>query len=227
MAKVYEYSELVRDLEKEISSFYDFELQAHAHEHLIDRQSLEKLLPNKKFTHRAGVVFEKSQTSEFFIGIFFDESLFPSLNQDPREKLTNLNLDSFCVLVEEISHFHLVLNRACDSRSVSKLELEIQGEIDKLLFSSLILERQSGKSQMEALFCTLFDMAKIQNINYDLYWQATKLAARYWENIIRGQKSGENPFTLQELQKHMRMNYRLPLSEKFHFSSPHHPLVAA
>jgi hypothetical protein len=53
-------------------------------------------------------------------------------------------LNAICVAIEEVSHFHLVVNRLTNSRSTSLLELEFQGEIDKVLIALRLLAEGQG-----------------------------------------------------------------------------------
>src|SRR6185503_8959393 len=53
--------------------------------------------------------------------------------RDPRVRLDEDNLDPFCALTEEVSHFLYLCFCAHAPRSVTELELELQGEVDKYL----------------------------------------------------------------------------------------------
>jgi hypothetical protein len=71
---------------------------------------------------------------EVSVGVVLDESVGAGLERtDPRERLDGSNLGSFTTLTEEVSHFLYVLSRARRDRSMTQLELELQGEIDKYL----------------------------------------------------------------------------------------------
>jgi hypothetical protein len=130
---------------------------------------------------------------------------------DPRAALTDANLDAFCVLVEEISHFHLILNRAQAGLEVTKLELEWQGEVDKLLVSGLFLERQSGQSYLLPLARKLYDLAAVTAVDDQLYEEATKYAARFWFQLA---KDADLRLDSPRLRDRLRQAYRCGWTDK-------------
>jgi hypothetical protein len=42
---------------------------------------------------------------------------------------------AFTLVAEEVSHFHYLLHHAHQGRQVSQFELELQGDVDKLLLT--------------------------------------------------------------------------------------------
>src|SRR6185295_5914830 len=70
------------------------------------------------------------------VGLRLDEA-------DPRVKLDGSNLGPFCTLTEEVSHFVYLLFCAHAARSVTELELELQGEVDKYLSATFLLSLQN------------------------------------------------------------------------------------
>ena len=56
---------------------------------------------------------------------------------------THGNLGPFCTLTEEVSHFLYLLFCARSSRTVTELELELQGEVDKYLTAAFFLSLQN------------------------------------------------------------------------------------
>ena len=202
---------VIRSVESLLSDFYGFDQQASAADHLVEFSDLhafdEKLAHKPEAAANAGVWFLE-EPMNFFIGVYFNASIHDSLNrQCPIEQLSNDNLNAFCTLVEEISHFHLILNRLRNKIPVSKLELESFGEIDKLLVSALFLKRQSGKHHAEHLAMTLYDRARILDIEIDRYEQATRVAARFWFSVIKTQP---NELILKQLRTTLQDIYRTP-----------------
>ena len=207
---------VVDRVEADLAEFYGFEPLCHAAEHLIDLDELRTVLGNQvtnlpEYSARAAV-FLSSDTNaqELFIGIHFSDSISARLDvTNPLTRLDDDNLDQFCVIVEEVSHFHLILNRVSNEQIVSKLELEWQGEIDKLLVAALTLARQCGDSHILPLARRLYDQAEIVGLDRDLYWQATKRAARFWFAELR-RSNTIGP----ELRDTLRDHYYAPLSLK-------------
>src|SRR3990167_3010606 len=65
----------------------------------------------------------KQTSNDLEIGIYFSEPILNNLHQiNLFKNLNEKNFDEFCVAVEEISHFILLIDRANKNRSTSKLE---------------------------------------------------------------------------------------------------------
>ncbi len=204
-------------VERRLADFYGFVPLAEAKNHLVSRVELAKSLGSSvealpEFQARGGVFLQESAaTDDLFIGIHYDDAIGAKLEvHDPLARLDNDNLDEFCTLVEELSHFHLILNRQKQNRGVSKLELEWQGEVDKLLMSATLLEAQAGKFHLSPLARKLFDDAIIVSEDYELYWQATRHAARFWF-AAASRNEGLSP----RLREILRQSYQAPWTEKW------------
>jgi len=125
------------------------------------------------------------KNDEVYIGLYLRDQVEEILTQlNPKEHLTHQNLNELCVLIEEVSHFHLLLNKLEKGIYTSHLELEWQGEIDKILVSGLILYEQLGDSYLLPLVRKIYDQSHIIVDQKELYWEATKLAARFWYEQI-------------------------------------------
>jgi len=181
---------IIDDVERRLAAFYGFAPQSRAAAHVVTREELRTSLGDRirtlpEFHGRAGVflAFDDAEDN-LYIGIHFADEIRSRLEAvDPTVRLSEQNLDAFCVLIEEISHFHLILNRT--DLGVSKLELEWQGEIDKLLICAELLATQSGNDHLAALARRLFDTADIVAEDHELYWEATRYAARFWFQAVR------------------------------------------
>lgn len=208
-------------VEQRLAEFYGFDLLARAQDHLVSRSELTHSLGQTvaslpEFQARAGVFLqEPGSGGDLYIGIHYDSAITDRLAEhDPLRRLDDHNLDAFCILVEELSHFHLILNRMERGQGVSKLELEWQGEVDKLLISAVTLADQAGDLHLSPLARKLFDQAQILGENQELYWQATRHAARLWFAVAQTAE-GLTP----KLRDVLRQSYRAPWAEKaVHFS---------
>lgn len=211
-------SKTVSEIEQQLASFYGFALRVSASDHLVTKKDLLASLgptvaTQPEWQARAGVWLlsgDEASKDDFFIGIHIGDEIAESLAiADPRQGLDNSNLDAFCVVIEEISHFHLIVNRAIADRQVSKLELEYQGEIDKLLVCAMTLSQQAGDPHLLPLARLLYDQAIICSSNTTLYWEATKHAAQFWFDALRD----HNTLT-EELRGQMIALYHAPLEHK-------------
>lgn len=203
-------------VESRLAEFYGFALLARAKDHLATKADLRASLGQAvaalpEFRARAGVFLqEPGQSGDLFIGVHYDDAILARLDQkNPLDRLDDQNLDAFCVLVEELSHFHLILNRMDRNQGVSKLELEWQGEVDKLLVSAVTLEDQAGDLHLSPLARKLFDQATITAEDQELYWQAHRQAARLWFAVAQ-KAEGLTP----RLREILRQSYHAPWADK-------------
>lgn len=208
---------LVSSVERLLSDYYAFTPIAEAHSFLLDDLSLKQLSETERINPedfspgRGSVIFlNEKNDEEMFIGVHIADKIVAMLEgNDPITNLDGKNLDHFCVLVEELSHFHLILNRIADGKTVSRLELEWQAEIDKLLISSILLKEQSGKAHKPQLSLVLFDHATTLSSNKELYDTATKYAAKFWRNV-----AADNNWHDSEVRQFLLKNYHLSWDAK-------------
>lgn len=213
-----ELEKIVNYIETTLGSFYGFSPQSTANDHLVSREDLKTHLGNSveslpEYESRAGVyLFNDEAKQELFIGMHVDEKVQALLvDESPLTEVTRENIDSFWVIIEEVSHFHLLINRISQNRGVSKLELEWQGEIDKLLVSALTLRDQSGDPCLKDLVSLLHTNSSItahEDIK-QLYIEASRYAARFWHSALRFPRPlGE------ETKGFLRESYWVPWNEK-------------
>ena len=118
------------------------------------------------------------------VGVVFEASVQDSLAAaDPRERLDHRNLGPFCTLTEEVSHFVYLMARARTGRPVTRLELELQGEVDKYLTSVFLLSLQNEGAVSPRLRELLFRRYRLaEGLNAESaerYRTASGLAFRY------------------------------------------------
>jgi hypothetical protein len=136
--------------------------------------------------------------------------------RDPRVQLDDSNLGSFCTLAEEVSHFVYLLFCAKSARSVTQLELELQGEVDKYLTASFLLSRQNDGAVSTRLRDLLFRHYRLQPglsaEQAERYRAASALAYRYcgWLEKSFLRRGGG----LADLAREARRFYRLGQREK-------------
>lgn len=185
---------LINYIESNLSKYYGYSLVAPAENHLVSRDQLlvtlgESVLFSDEWDARASVwILEpRSFEEDLFIGITIDDEMRDILeNNNPIDFLGETNIDAFCALIEEISHFHLIVNRVITRRSVSKLELEWQSEIDKLVICADILREQSGDAHLLPLTRRFFDLATIiDQTTSSRYHDASRYAAKLCYKICR------------------------------------------
>ncbi|MDD9950091.1 MAG: hypothetical protein OXT67_00870 [Zetaproteobacteria bacterium] len=123
-------------------------------------------------------------------------------------------LPAYWVLVEEVSHFFLLCERGLSGQQTTRLELEWQGEVDKLLFSARRLYEQTGDYYFHALFHHLFEQKYL--FAGEHYRTAHLLAARFWRSCLQSWENlGRARVDVESLlQRYFRRILRQPLSDK-------------
>ena len=176
-------------IEQNISAYYDFELLTSANEYIVSRQHLRQLVANvdgyPEWLALGAVWFEdRQQTDEVFIAIHLDQKLAKVFQrgESPLNKLNDDNISNFCVLIEEVSHFHLLANKAAQGITLSKLELELQGEIDKVIVCANLLHKQTGCCHLSPLVRKICDATHVANAFYE---QATIYAAKFFACFLQ------------------------------------------
>ena len=153
---------------------------------------------------------------EVAVGVLLEPSVREQLaSADPRRQLDESNLQAFGVATEEVSHFLYVLFCARFTRTVTQLELELQGEVDKYLCAVFLLSLQNEGAVAcglrERLFRRYRLAAGLSSEQAERYRAANRLAERYcgWleRRFLRGSR-------LAELARESRRFYRLGQRQK-------------
>ena len=156
------------------------------------------------------------QGDEVSVGLILDAAVTRGLSdQDPRVRLCGGNLDCFCALTEEVSHFVYLLFCAEVERSITQLELELQGEVDKYLTAAFLLSLQNEgavSSRLRELLFREYRLAeRLSDEQGERYHEASRLAYRYCgfleSRFLRGSR-------VTDLAREARRFYRLGQREK-------------
>jgi hypothetical protein len=108
-------------------------------------------------------------------------------HRSPLQALGDDNLQDYCTALEGVSHFHYVSwSTGCD-RTVSLLELELQGEVDKYASAlALLLAQREGRFPAE-LFHRLFEggqlLPHLGESERERYREAHRFAARFCRRL--------------------------------------------
>lgn len=150
------------------------------------------------------------------LGVVLEGGVHETLaRSDPRARLDTFNLGPFCTLAEEVSHFLYLMFCARAERSVTELELELQGELDKYLSAVFVLSLQNEGAVSSQLRQLLFRGYRLREglsaESAERYRAASELAWRYSGYLeacfLRRSR-------LPELARESRRFYRLGQREK-------------
>lgn len=88
------------------------------------------------------------------------------------------SVDGLSALVEEVSHFHTLIVCASNAKQVSELDLEVQGEWDKVVFLYAQYRKCGIEMNRHRTFELLSEMLKNAQASEDIYKRASLIAER-------------------------------------------------
>ena len=208
---------LLDHLQSQLEAIYDLPPAARVADFLIDRRGVE--LIGGAISAREEV-FLLEGAAGMDLGLYLAPELFERLRgKDPRRGsglgLVTEELPAFSAVAEGVSHILYLLRCAEADRPVSKLELEVQAEIDKFAVSALHLWGRGLRERAHELWERLFRHARprqgLSAEERDRYGAAGALGGRYTRRLLdRYVKTGRLDGFLEDL----RATYRLLAGEK-------------
>ncbi len=149
------------------------------------------------------------------MSLFLDGGLLERLQAaDPLGDLRPGALSDFWQVVEGISHFNTVAHRAQHDRSVSLLELELQGEIDKFVASLQRALEQGDTEFARRLHGWLFEDVRfhddLDGDALERYRAANEFAARFCRGLGAAMLTDA-----AAAHGELRHFFRLPAADKF------------
>jgi hypothetical protein len=129
-------------------------------------------------------LFVAAEGDELCLSLYLDAGVLERLERhDPSDALDAGNLADCWTALEGISHFLCVAHNAGHDRPVSRLALELQGEIDKYVGSFALLRRLEPRRFPAELHALLFRRARVEPAlagpHEPLYRRASQQAARF------------------------------------------------
>ena len=203
-------TELLVDVQRRLESFYALEHEAPVTDFLIP--------PDEAAEYPGGGsrTLLRQDGDDISVGVVLEDHVGECLSRaDPRRQLDRTNLGPFCTLTEEVSHFLYLLFCARKGRTVTELELELQGEVDKYLNAVFLLSLQNEGAVSSHLRGMLFHEYQLVEgmtpLRAERYRLASELAYRY-TGYLEGRflRSAR----LADLAREARRFYRLGQREK-------------
>lgn len=155
-------------------------------------------------------LFIRQDGDDLELGLFIDPSIVVAL--DAGDPLACI--DEVACAAEGASHFLYVIECAKRGRSISPLELELQGEVDKFLILQF-LAADGSPHRTEELFARQFEHhafdARLSAEERERYETASHFAAKYCHTL---RKSCFAPLRLRELIPQARDFFRRDLRAK-------------
>jgi hypothetical protein len=155
------------------------------------------------------VLEEEGETS---LALFIDDAVLERLRESDPLTLTPENRADFCLLAEGVSHFVYFIWKAHRGEPVTKLELELQAEVDKYiacLFSHWEHDRSRFPEALkEDLFVRVRFRPDLGDQESDRYRTANHLAMRYCDYLERSfLREGMWRRAMPELRRFYRLGH--------------------
>jgi len=202
-------------LQKQLSDIYHLGQVCDVRDYLITDPLMARALGQGRVLGDSEETLLMLQDGEeLSLSLFLDAELLDRLrSRNPFDKLQADMLDDLWKVLEGISHFNCMVWKAQQDRTVSLLELELQGEIDKYVGTMLLAMQQADKSLLHKLHGWLFDNVRfhdeLDEVQRERYRSANDYAARFCHGIKR-QLVADDAVALA----HLRHFYRLQISDK-------------
>ncbi len=209
---------LLQSIQKILENIYHLEIEEDIHRFLVDDRIftalVSPLIPGAcSDTLRSQVVLVEEEDG-IDLGVYIDEEILSRLGRLSLFSLNNNEIADYCVLVEETSHFLSIVWHLRQGRPTTKLEMELQAEIDKFIFLLALFEGICLPPP-PSLFALLFEQFHLEkglsNEEKDRYLTANRLAQGYCRFL---ESAFEPKLSSTSLLSELRGFYRLGLHEK-------------
>ena len=145
---------LVRSLQNLLADFYGLEIGADVTDYLVTDPRLLQLLQADSQPSPDETLFIGAHEDQLEVTLYLNQELLGRLSAaDPIDDLAQSNLDDFCKVLEGVSHFVYLAWNAAKDKCITRLELELQSEVDKYVSTRLLLESQSYPGMSSSRLC--------------------------------------------------------------------------
>lgn len=204
---------MLQALQHQLGKLYEIDIACDIRDFLVTDPAVARLIRGRENIGKEQL-FISQENDVAYITLYLDRSILTTLEKDnPQILLNSGNLNPFCIALEGISHFLYLTWRIGHQRPVTQLELELQAEIDKYIFTSLLFLQQYNDAinSHELLFERVSFHPDLTSVENSRYLTANRYAAKYCNSL----KSGLHPEGVApSLANELRRFYRLPLSDK-------------
>jgi hypothetical protein len=141
----------------------------------------------------------------------------PNLGKKELDVGSDADLDPLCQIIEGVSHFVYLADRAIGGREATQLEMELQAEVDKYVVLAASLgaldERRSARLRARLYDAVSFEHAAGTELG-ERYRLANELAARF---VFRLEQRYLATRRFGEMRGELRRFYRMGQEEKLRF----------
>ena len=196
----------VHELQKFLENLYRVQALPKVEDFLVSASELKKVLPD--VDERPQVLFHQGEEG-ISLAVHFGDEI-----QDRIEErgLGELPFSDFLSVAEEVSHYIYLTWSASNERSVTMLDVELQGEIDKFILGSIFFTEESH------LFPRMFEEFEYEP-NLDAtrqkrYEKANRLGGKFCRSLGDWlTRHGITVATLTRLREFYRLNTNMRIMQ--------------
>lgn len=165
---------ILHQIQRQLEALYQTDIQANVEDFLV--RSFKK-------EGRQESLFVRYSSESLEVGLFIAPTILKTLAKyNPFASLGRQNLKAFLIATEGVSHFVYLLKRTRESNPLTRLELELQAEIDKYLLTCFLFtfHRQKIPSFFFSyLFENLAWRSSLTSEEKGRYIEANRLATKF------------------------------------------------
>jgi hypothetical protein len=211
---------LVTIVQQQFQNIYQLPHDLSIEDFLINQEALETVQEKQcallSTAHHRGFMLLFSEGNELHVGIYLHNQLLDNLRKhNPLFGLHEKNIGDFCIMIEEVSHFLYTTWRAQHDIRMTKLEIELQAEVDKFVLCSLYRAQHPESLDRLPLIELLFESyhfeKNLPEESQQRYHTASRLASHYCHFLNR---HFINDNHIPQMIKEIRQFYRYSQTDK-------------
>ena len=208
---------LLSTIQQNLESIYEISVPQNIHDFLITDKRLAEILTNKSIEEDSLEQLLVSTCDDCLdISLYLDCDLVKGIgNSYPSHHSDKNDLHDFWVALEGVSHFLYLVWNATYDRPVSRLELELQAEVDKFVSTTAVIGLEKDTAFMQEIWSLLFSQPKfkerLEKDNLQRYQKANAYASQYCLNLM-GMKNQTTKSLHNELRRFYRLNQHAKIS---------------
>ena len=206
---------MLAELQQQLRDIYQVDSAHDVRDFLITDPTLANFIGQGAMVSNTEETLLVSQDDDgLAMSLFIDGEMLERLElANPLDCLRAGLLDDLWKVLEGVSHFNCVAWKAAQDRTVTLLELELQGEIDKFVSTALLALSQANTELLNGLHGWLFENVSFRDEldaeQVNRYRAANDYAARFCHRL-RDQLLDDEAIAFSEL----RQFYRLQAADK-------------
>lgn len=204
-------------LQQTLERLHDVQTELDVRAFVVD-DVVRSALPGANPALPEQLFVQRGEDDHVDLALYIAPRIMAQLTHDhPLAQLHRGNLESYCIALEGVSHFVMLIWKARYGQPVTALELEIQAEVDKFVASWLLLQQQghgaveTGRLLSRVLFGRYRMRGGLTRDEHHRYQTASRVARSYCEALTR---RFARTAQRRNLKQDVRRFYRRSLSEK-------------